>query len=170
MLKEVIDRVDPPAELTDHHPWEQRITGRRRRPDLGNNQPRHMALPGRLVLIHPASILVINEDEACPINRPGLGGSTKNGPLVRSIGLWTPFPEQESRQANRWQACWSPPTVMLTGPKPASAPAPGSLACGTNPPPLPAPARCSASLSAPRRPPYWHPSEYTTIPWCSSAS
>ena len=45
-----------------------------------------MALPGRLVLIHPASILVINEDEACPVNGPGRGGSTKNGPLVRSTG------------------------------------------------------------------------------------
>src|SRR5260370_27940475 len=101
MLKKVIDRVDPPAELIDHPPWQHRITGRAHRPDLGNNQPRHMALPGRLVLIHPASILVINEDEARPINRPGLGGSTNNGPLVPSIGLSTPLSEQASPQAHR---------------------------------------------------------------------
>ena len=97
MLKEVIDRVDPPAELIGHHPRQHRITGRAHRPDPGNNQPRHMALPGRLVLIHPASILVINEDEACPVNGPGRGGSTKNGPLVRSTGRWTPLPEYDSR-------------------------------------------------------------------------
>ncbi|MFI5065460.1 MAG: hypothetical protein ACHP9Z_16000, partial [Streptosporangiales bacterium] len=29
---------------------------------------------------------MINEDEACPTNGPGQGGSTKNGPLVRSTG------------------------------------------------------------------------------------
>jgi hypothetical protein len=112
MLKEVIDRVDPPAELIDHHPWQHRITGPAHRPDPGNNQPRHTTLPSRLVPIHPASILVINEDEACPANGPGRDRSTKNEPLVRSTGRCTDVGEIPIRLASsRLDQCVAPSGV-----------------------------------------------------------
>jgi hypothetical protein len=39
MLKEVIDRVDPLAELIDHHPWQHRITGWAHRPTRAITRP-----------------------------------------------------------------------------------------------------------------------------------
>ena len=71
------------------------------------------------------------------------------------------WPEYESRQANRWQAASRPSSSTVTGPKSASASAPGSLSCGMYPSSFSARPFRSASISG-RRATYFATYEYDT--------
>ena len=87
MPQEVIDSTDPLAGLIHHDPRQRRIIHGTHRPDPGNSHAPHVTPTSRLILIHPDSVLVINEDEACPTRDPSQSGSAKNQASVRSIGL-----------------------------------------------------------------------------------
>jgi hypothetical protein len=105
MPQEVIDGTDPLADLIHHDPRQHGIIRRAHRPDPGDSQSPQVTPASRRA--HPASVLVINEDEACPIASPGRSRST--GPLVRSIGRCTLVGEIPTRRASsRLDQCMAP--------------------------------------------------------------
>lgn len=101
MPQEVIDCTDPLAAPIHHHPRQHRIIRRAYRTHPGHDQPAHITLAGPAVLIHPGSILVINEDEACPTYGPPQSRTARTGTLVRSTCLAGHRQEKERGRMTR---------------------------------------------------------------------